>query len=103
MPGDGKVEAEDLVIAEGPAPNLSLGDDGEGQVPATTPAADAPMEIIGPKVPNFSGMTKRAVIEESSSLGLPVEFRGKGLVRAQYPAAGSVLPFGDRIRVQFRP
>ena len=58
----------------------------------------------GPKVPDFRGMTLRAVLEESSARGLGVEALGQadaGLVRNQDPPAGAVLTPGARVRVQF--
>ena len=57
--------------------------------------------LVGPKVPDFRGMTLRAVLEESSAAGLSVEVLGSGLARNQAPAAGTVLPPGARVRVQF--
>ena len=58
----------------------------------------------GPKVPDFRGMTLRAVLEESSARGLGVEALGQanaGLVRNQDPPAGAALPPGAHVRVQF--
>ena len=55
----------------------------------------------GPKVPNFRGMTLRAVLEESAAHGVQIEVSGSGLVRNQEPPAGSVLAPGTRVRVQF--
>jgi cell division protein FtsI (penicillin-binding protein 3) len=58
----------------------------------------------GPKVPDFRGMTLRAVLEESSARGVDVETLGHpnaGLVRNQDPPAGASLPRGTRVRVQF--
>ncbi|SRR5579883_932274 len=60
--------------------------------------------VTGPKVPSFAGMTLRAVLEEASARGLQVETLGAaqtGLVRDQSPPAGSMLPPGMRVRVQF--
>jgi cell division protein FtsI (penicillin-binding protein 3) len=60
--------------------------------------------VVGPKVPDFHGMTLRGVLEESSAKGLQVETLGApevGVVRAQYPPAGSILPRGAQVRVQF--
>jgi cell division protein FtsI (penicillin-binding protein 3) len=57
--------------------------------------------LVGPKVPNFRGMTLRAVLEESAATGVQIEVLGSGLVRNQEPPAGSVLPPGTRVRVQF--
>jgi hypothetical protein len=52
-------------------------------------------------VPNFRGKTLRDVIEESSALGIPVEFKGGGIAQTQVPEAGAVLPVGQSVRVQF--
>jgi hypothetical protein len=57
--------------------------------------------VVGPKVPDFQGKTLRAVLEESAARGLLVEVLGQGIARAQFPAAGAVLPYGERIRIQF--
>ena len=60
--------------------------------------------VVGPKVPNFRGMTLRAVLEESSARGMPVETSGApdaGLVRSQDPPAGTILPPGERVHVEF--
>ncbi len=55
----------------------------------------------GPTVPNFKGKTMRDVLAEASSRGLTVLPAGNGIARVQYPAAGSPLHEGERIRVQF--
>jgi len=57
--------------------------------------------LVGPKVPDFRGMTLRAVLEESAASGMQIEVSGNGLARNQQPAAGSILPAGVRVRVQF--
>ncbi len=57
--------------------------------------------LVGPKVPNFRGMTLRAVLEESAAKGVQIEVLGNGLVRNQEPPAGSILAPGARVRVQF--
>lgn len=57
--------------------------------------------LVGPRAPNFRGMTMRMVLEESTEIGVPVEVSGSGLARAQAPAAGTILAPGERIRVQF--
>jgi cell division protein FtsI (penicillin-binding protein 3) len=58
-------------------------------------------EVRGPRVPDFQGKTMRAVLEEAGAQGLPVSLDGKGVARMQFPAPGTVLPPGERIRVQF--
>jgi cell division protein FtsI (penicillin-binding protein 3) len=56
---------------------------------------------LGTKVPDFRGMTLRAVLEESAAAGLPVEVVGNGLARNQEPPPGAVLPPRRPILVQF--
>ncbi|MDP8980282.1 MAG: transpeptidase family protein [Acidobacteriota bacterium] len=63
--------------------------------------ANFDLQLAGPKVPNFLGLTVRAAVETSSSRGIPVEFMGSGLARAQFPPPGSILPLGERVRIQF--
>jgi len=55
----------------------------------------------GPRVPNFRGMTMRAVLAEAASKGLTVLPAGSGVARLQQPPAGSILREGERIRVRF--
>jgi cell division protein FtsI (penicillin-binding protein 3) len=57
--------------------------------------------LVGPKVPDFRGMTLRAVLEESAASGVQIEVSGSGLARNQVPAAGSILAPGAHVRVQF--
>jgi hypothetical protein len=72
--------------------------------PAPPPVVEKPKvaQVNGPRVPNFQGMTKRAVVEEASARGLPVALDGRGVARVQVPPPGTVLPPGGRILVQFR-
>jgi cell division protein FtsI (penicillin-binding protein 3) len=63
-------------------------------------AAAAPA-YSGPKVPNFRGMTKRAVLEAALAKGLRVLADGSGIAGIQDPAPGSPLREGERIRVVF--
>lgn len=55
----------------------------------------------GARVPNFRGKTVRDVIQESAALGIPVEFTGDGIARAQIPEPGEMLPLGRSVRIQF--
>lgn len=57
--------------------------------------------VMGPKVPDFQGRTMRDVIRQASSAGIEVELLGHGIARAQAPQAGTILPAGERVRVQF--
>jgi cell division protein FtsI (penicillin-binding protein 3) len=43
----------------------------------------------------------RIVIEQAAAMGIPVEFTGSGIARAQAPQPGAILPLGQRVRVQF--
>ena len=68
------------------------------------PAPPVQRPVAGPvpgTVPNFKGMTLRAVLAEAQAKGLPVQPDGSGVARVQNPAPGSVLHQGERIRVQF--
>jgi cell division protein FtsI (penicillin-binding protein 3) len=112
-------DADDLSIASlGASPGADLGGNTRGVSSVTSPPvlADsfAPAEesrqdrrpfltsaLVGPKVPDFRGMTLRAVLEESTATGVQVEVLGNGLARNQEPAAGSILPPGAHVRVQF--
>jgi hypothetical protein len=58
-------------------------------------------DLAGPRVPNFQGKTVRNVIEQAAALGIPVEFTGSGIARAQFPEPGVILPSGRWVRVQF--
>lgn len=58
-------------------------------------------DLAGPRVPNFQGKTVRNVIEQAAALGIPVEFTGSGIARAQVPEPGAILPAGRWVRVQF--
>ena len=63
------------------------------------PAAEA--HGIGPRVPDFRGMTLRGVLEESAATRLPVQVMGDGMARTQDPPPGSAWMPGTRVRVQF--
>ncbi len=98
---DGRI-ADDERIAENDVAIAGVGDP-----PPMEESADAPpekpkqAEIIGPRVPDFAGMSMRAVVEEASARGLRVSLDGRGVARLQVPPAGSVLPPGARVRVVF--
>ncbi len=91
---DGPVEFDDLAIADLGSPAPTLPEPG-------IPDQVARVELWGPTIPDFHGKTMRAVVEESSARGLPVALIGSGIARAQMPAAGSILPRGGRVTVQF--
>jgi cell division protein FtsI (penicillin-binding protein 3) len=94
------VQAEDAVAADDrPVASAESASDQRPFLPGvkTDPARD----LAGPRVPNFRGKTLRDVVEESSALGIPVEFKGGGIAQTQVPEAGAVLPLGQSVRVQF--
>jgi cell division protein FtsI (penicillin-binding protein 3) len=67
----------------------------------TAPAPAAPPAPVAGTVPNFKGMTLRAVLTAAAAKGLPIQPDGTGVARLQSPPPGAVLHQGERIRVQF--
>ena len=67
----------------------------------SNPGASSERDLAGPRVPNFQGKTVRNVIQQAAALGIPVEFTGSGVARAQVPVPGAILPSGSWVRVQF--
>jgi cell division protein FtsI (penicillin-binding protein 3) len=79
---------------------------GGSSSPASEPALDrrpflSAQTALGPRVPDFRGMTLRSVLEESAATRMPVEVLGDGMARDQDPPPGAVLTRGARVRVQF--
>ena len=70
------------------------------QAGAAAPVAGTPSPVAG-TVPNFKGMSLRAVLTEAAAKGLPVQPNGTGTARVQSPPPGAVLHQGERIRVLF--
>ena len=52
------------------------------------------------KVPNLVGMPVRQVVEAMAVAGLVPEITGRGLVRSQEPAAGTVVAAGSKVTVR---
>jgi cell division protein FtsI (penicillin-binding protein 3) len=52
-------------------------------------------------VPSFEGAALRSVVERADSVGLRVQAVGSGLAREQVPAAGTMVPAGTEVVVQF--
>jgi cell division protein FtsI (penicillin-binding protein 3) len=77
------------------------GVNGEKQGPPAAVVAAAPPKPQGPRVPNFRGMTMRAVLAEAAARGLSILPDGSGIARVQSPPPGAPLHQGERIRVQF--
>ena len=83
--------------------DLAIADIGSGQ-PNILEDADEdeqPDQPAGPTVPNFRGMTMRAVLAEAAAKGLTVLPDGSGVARVQDPPPGATLHQGERIRVEF--
>jgi cell division protein FtsI (penicillin-binding protein 3) len=93
-----KPELDDLSIADvgSDQPNILEEDADEG-----AGGLIAGSVVIGPRVPNFRGLTMRAVLAEAASKGMTVVANGSGVAREQDPAPGTPLREGERIKVQF--
>jgi len=93
---------DDLADPDARAGQPNILEDGDGEdspADSLTAAAAVP---AGPRVPNFQGKTMRAVLAEAAAKGLTVLPDGSGIARVQFPAPGSPLHQGDRIKVQFK-
>ena len=91
---DTPVELTDLAIAGLGSPDPQL-------TGAGAPEARRGARGVGAQGPRFLWQDLAAVMQESARLGVPVDVIGSGIVRAQAPAAGGILPHGERVRVQF--
>jgi cell division protein FtsI (penicillin-binding protein 3) len=86
-------EAGDVAIADIGRGQPNILEDGEEE--------DQPGQPAGPTVPNFRGMSMRAVLAAAAAKGLTVVPDGSGVARVQNPPPGSTLHQGERIRVGF--
>jgi cell division protein FtsI (penicillin-binding protein 3) len=59
------------------------------------------VEQGGIEVPSFVGKTFRGAVEAAQDAGLQLEAVGSGVARQQNPVAGSHVPAGSRVTVQF--
>jgi membrane peptidoglycan carboxypeptidase len=111
-PADMLDEAEETEAAPatppvyGPHPVLTASAVAQGPpaaaaAPGASAAPPAPPKPQGPRVPNFRGMTMRAVLAEAAAKGLSILPDGSGIARVQSPRPGAPLHQGERIRVQF--
>jgi membrane peptidoglycan carboxypeptidase len=85
-------------VAATPSPLNPLA---QGPPVAVVPVSPASPKPQGPRVPNFRGMTMRAVLAEAAAKGLSILPDGSGIARVQSPPPGAPLHQGERIRVQF--
>ena len=95
--------ASTLAKSDEDAADLAIADIGRGEpnILEDGDEEDQPDQPAGPTVPNFHGMTMRAVLAEAAEKGLTVLPDGSGVARVQDPPPGSTLHQGERIRVQF--
>ena len=72
------------------------------ELPAAPPAATQVLNA-GPEVaiPNFSGLAERRVAQICQGLGLDLQLSGSGLAIRQDPPAGTRVPVGSRVTVEF--
>ncbi len=84
----------------------SAGTAASGQ-PAAAPAAKAPGSVAVPShrvaVPSFEGKSLRQAVVAASAAGLGIRVVGSGIARQQAPAAGTMVPAGTEVVVQFQP
>ena len=59
------------------------------------------VEQGGIEVPSFVGRTVRGAVEAAQDIGLELDAVGSGVARQQSPAAGTHVPSGSRVTVQF--
>ena len=59
------------------------------------------VEQGGIEVPSFVGRTVRSAVEAAQDIGLELDAVGSGVARQQEPAAGTHVPSGSRVTVQF--
>jgi len=59
------------------------------------------VEQGGIEVPSFVGRTVRSAVEAAQDAGLELEAVGSGVARQQSPTAGTHVPAGSRVTVQF--
>jgi cell division protein FtsI (penicillin-binding protein 3) len=96
-----KEEAGDLAIADIGRGQPNILEDADEEAPPAVGQAGVPAKPAGPTVPNFHGMTMRAVLAAAAAQGLTVLPDGSGVARVQYPPPGSAVHQGERIRVEF--
>jgi cell division protein FtsI (penicillin-binding protein 3) len=96
-----KVQMDDLADADTESSDNILEDGDDDEAATQQVAAAVPPPPGASLVPNFKGMTMRAVLAEAAAKGLTVVPAGSGIARLQTPAPGAILREGERIRVQF--
>jgi cell division protein FtsI (penicillin-binding protein 3) len=89
------------------APSSESSPSKTSEPPSTTPSLPATGTVVldveqgGIVVPSFVGKTVRSAVEAAQDAGLELEPVGSGVGRQQSPAAGTHVPAGSRVTVQF--
>ncbi|HXJ88986.1 MAG TPA: penicillin-binding protein [Candidatus Binatia bacterium] len=85
------------------APNQSTQAPAPGPEPRLPTSGTVVLDVEqgGIEVPSFVGKTFRGAIEAAQDAGLELEAVGSGVARQQNPTAGSHVPAGSRVTVQF--
>ena len=55
------------------------------------------------KLPDYTGLTMRGVLETTGSGNIALKFIGTGIAVKQNPPAGTLVPAGAECTVEFRP
>ena len=103
---DNNVNVVQAAVRE-PLPSAAA--DSKAPTPSWNDAAKLPasgtvvldVEQGGIEVPSFVGKTFRGAIEAAQDAGLELDTVGSGLARQQSPVAGTHVPAGSRVTVQF--
>lgn len=69
-------------------------------VEASAPIAPGDGEVL---VPDLVGISARGALVRARAAALVAELEGTGIVRAQAPVAGAIVPRGARVRLQLGP
>jgi len=97
-------------VANGPQPASSSPVTGEKSSGSPAPAQEKlpltgtvvlDVEQGGIEVPSFVGKTVRSAVEAAQDAGLELEAVGSGVARQQSPSAGTHVPTGSHVTVQF--
>jgi membrane peptidoglycan carboxypeptidase len=86
-------EKDDVALAGLSTPDLEPLEAGSAET--------GPEQLVGPRSPDFVGLSRRAVAERSRASGIEVEMVGEGIARAQHPPAGAALLPNRRVKVRF--
>jgi cell division protein FtsI (penicillin-binding protein 3) len=97
------------VSTAGPTPGPAPATQAKAPATGDTPSEKLPssgtvvldVEQGGIEVPSFVGKTVRGAVEAAQDLGLELDAVGSGVARQQSPAAGTHVPSGSRVTVQF--